>query len=950
MDNITKSHIRQIKQAMRQKKLVIFAGAGVSKWAGVPLWGELIDELKKELDLPQYETDYLKIPQLYKNLRKGKEFQERVKDILRDGEVQYNKIHEALLDLKPCHIVTTNYDDLFEQAIANSNENFFTVSKDEDLPFNKGERLLIKMHGDFRSGNIVLTENDYLDYAKNFPLIRSYVMSLFASKLVLFVGFSFSDINLKYILRDVRNCLGGKMQPVYMLTSAVENVHIVNYLDDNFVNMVQIGKDDAAAVLKEQGVECVQSFFEDVRSQTLYNQLVCIGRYSEIKSDFFLLFENFLADNIEQFHHLGRYIKYVFPAEMRSQARLIDGILTIPEGYVTSAKKLFEDSAEAKAFRESNKDSLLKILLWLNANGVMEIKDVVNVNSFLDSYQLNEMKGDLTYIYDLDIKKVAAILEERGNKPLNYTKDDLMYPYMLCLIGRYKEAYDCYKRLLNVMIARKKYVLAFICKYNMRSLYGPVMNEIVNWSKEMWTGLNKEIGGIDLQDALNNMPIDGLPRVVLTDLASGKYFADRLIEANDYRQKLKSQHVESLKGGISFNSNIVHVLWTADEMIDFDHNNYIYNEPFSRCRQIYMNITEGILHSVLTKDSKFGSTKLKNLDGEMADVFVFYLQPNDLGELLNKLMDKERLDVDHTFINRIKQWMENLYEASAEGHYQQAVFSRKRIGEIILNILWLSLYTKTNLELPHVYSLIKEYWFDGRMMVYDKLYNEFFYRYPASAKEAVGIMERILHSNIGYARRLDYTVANLCHYIEEGGEKVEELISVKMIQNSNNIQYIASFCRVATDDVKEEIISYLQDNVKSLYQLLEAQKYSKSNVMTAALVRKLKDTFATRDENILFAEEYVCANMKWIFDKCQDEQLKGAIEECFSINNCYQFMRNPEMYEGLVSEIPGSWYLYVEDEVLKRLLRNPLAVNNVKQFCKQNPWYKDFKEKIWNLL
>lgn len=99
MDNITKSHIRQIQQAMRQNKLVVFAGAGVSKTAGVPLWGELIEELKKELNLPQYETDYLKIPQLYKNLRKGKEFLERVKDILKDGEVQYNKIHEALLDL-----------------------------------------------------------------------------------------------------------------------------------------------------------------------------------------------------------------------------------------------------------------------------------------------------------------------------------------------------------------------------------------------------------------------------------------------------------------------------------------------------------------------------------------------------------------------------------------------------------------------------------------------------------------------------------------------------------------------------------------------------------------------------------------------------------------------------------------------------------------------------------
>lgn len=353
---------------------------------------------------------------------------------------------------------------------------------------------------------------------------------------------------------------------------------------------------------------------------------------------------------------------------------------------------------------------------------------------------------------------------------------------------------------------------------------------------------------------------------------------------------------------------------------------------------------------MLTKEGKIGASKLKRLYDDVADVFVFYLQPNDLGDLLNKLVDKEKLAVDETFVCRVKQWMENLYEASTEGIYQQTVFSRKRIGEIILNVLWLSLYTESNLELPHVYSLIKDYWFDGRMMVHDKLFNEFFYRYHSSAKDAVGIMERILHSNIGYARRLDYAVGNLCHYAEEGGEKVEELISVKMIQHSNNIRYIASFCRVATDDVKREIILYLQENVKSLFQLLEAQKYSKSNVMTAGLVRKLKDTFRAADDNILFAEEYVCANIKKFFDKCYDEQLRDAIEECFSINRCYQFMRNPEMYEELVSEIPGSWYLYVDEDVLKRLLKNPLAVHNIKDFCEKKPWYKEFKEKIWNLL
>ena len=57
-------------------------------------------------------------------------------------------------------------------------------------------------------------------------------------------------------------------------------------------------------------------------------------------------------------------------------------------------------------------------------------------------------------IYDLDIKKTAELLEGKGNKPLCFTKDDLMYPYMLCLLGRYKEAYDCYKRILSLMVAK----------------------------------------------------------------------------------------------------------------------------------------------------------------------------------------------------------------------------------------------------------------------------------------------------------------------------------------------------------------------------------------------------------------------------------------------------------------------------------------------------------------
>lgn len=38
-------------------------------------------------------------------------------------------------------------------------------------------------------------------------MLRAFVLSLLASKTVLFIGFSFNDINLKYILREIQTVL-----------------------------------------------------------------------------------------------------------------------------------------------------------------------------------------------------------------------------------------------------------------------------------------------------------------------------------------------------------------------------------------------------------------------------------------------------------------------------------------------------------------------------------------------------------------------------------------------------------------------------------------------------------------------------------------------------------------------------------------------------------------------
>lgn len=238
-------NIQIIKAAIAERKLVVFAGAGVSVDAGVPTWGELIAELRKDIDIPKNETDFLRIAQLYYNERQQKEFIDRIREILKHKKLHYNEIHEEIFALNPEHIITTNFDDLFEQVIKSKAHPFSIVKKDDEFPYARNTKLLVKMHGDLEEANLVIKEDDYLEYAATHPLIESFIKGIFATKIVLFVGYSFSDLNLKILLQGIRNILGKDFQNAYLLSVDDEfhpsqrqylrnkGVTVINYHDGN---------------------------------------------------------------------------------------------------------------------------------------------------------------------------------------------------------------------------------------------------------------------------------------------------------------------------------------------------------------------------------------------------------------------------------------------------------------------------------------------------------------------------------------------------------------------------------------------------------------------------------------------------------------------------------------------------------------------------------------------
>lgn len=233
MEILNKEHFRTIRKAIENNKLAIFIGSAVSYDSELPSWADLIGLMKGALENPR-TNDYLKIAEHY-YLQYGRNtYYSKINEFFPTGS-QPNLLHELLIKLRPQHIVTTNWDDLLEKAIANTGDLYFRVASDYELASSPSSQLLIKMHGDLTHRNIIFKESDYLAYSDKFPLVENFIKSLFSTHVVLFVGYSISDYNLNQILSWIRNRTQDAPPSFTILTESKITLSESNYLREKGV-------------------------------------------------------------------------------------------------------------------------------------------------------------------------------------------------------------------------------------------------------------------------------------------------------------------------------------------------------------------------------------------------------------------------------------------------------------------------------------------------------------------------------------------------------------------------------------------------------------------------------------------------------------------------------------------------------------------------------------------
>lgn len=194
----------QLAAAVRSGDMALFLGAGVSIPAGLPTWRDLVDELASTLEpADQAVLEDMEITdkaQLIERLQPDG-FQERVAQITRRA-TRPSLVHTLLAGLDVANVVTTNYDDLFEQAMAAAGHRADVV-----LPHQSArgqQRWVLKMHGDLQhTSGIVLTRRHMVMYDAGNRPSAALLQSLLLTKHLVVVGASMTDPNVVRLTHEV---------------------------------------------------------------------------------------------------------------------------------------------------------------------------------------------------------------------------------------------------------------------------------------------------------------------------------------------------------------------------------------------------------------------------------------------------------------------------------------------------------------------------------------------------------------------------------------------------------------------------------------------------------------------------------------------------------------------------------------------------------------------------
>jgi hypothetical protein len=248
--------------AIKNNSLVIIAGAGISKSAGLPTWSELIHLIIERLIIDYKEfgeilsdinndviPDSEKFMLILQEIEKQEAIKLKVNGIISNELnkiIDYSLLHVKIMKLSQ-KIVSLNLDNIFETtrgSIFGINEVLTSENSLLDKILNQ-KKFLIKIHGNINMRNSWVFYPS--EYQKKYKLTSDdksikALKNLIYHNTTLFLGISMQDIYVNEIFMQVFSDTQGIQEPNYILKKTTENVpkHFTSGIDcDDIINQTE---------------------------------------------------------------------------------------------------------------------------------------------------------------------------------------------------------------------------------------------------------------------------------------------------------------------------------------------------------------------------------------------------------------------------------------------------------------------------------------------------------------------------------------------------------------------------------------------------------------------------------------------------------------------------------------------------------------------------------------
>lgn len=295
MASNSERHKESLFKLIRKEEVLVWAGAGMSMYAGYPsanaLAQKLVDDLTTQernlintgLPLPNLAEEYIRLKGGSKNgLIKilQQEFQR---------EPQSLETHELLASIPHIkNIITTNYDTLFELAYE---QNGSAIYSDTHIAYINGRKTQIfKVHGDLNDPeSIIITSSDYNNFFKENTDAGTYwavVRERISTQNILFLGYSLEDPNVSVVFDRITDSLGEHRKEGFLIAPGLPT-HKVSDLEKKGIHYIDSTAEELIAEFHGHLKDHIMEDFENdwVSAETFRSFLSSNDWLPNLKSD-----------------------------------------------------------------------------------------------------------------------------------------------------------------------------------------------------------------------------------------------------------------------------------------------------------------------------------------------------------------------------------------------------------------------------------------------------------------------------------------------------------------------------------------------------------------------------------------------------------------------------------------------------------------------------------------